>query len=321
MPCFGIARAPVAGTKRKHHCWLVMQVLLLHNPTAGNEDHSKEGLTRLLACQGHTVSYRDIKSDGINPTDASEVDVIAIAGGDGTVGKVLRAFKDVARPFAIIPLGTANNMARSLKIPLAAEAGFGCLDGAEERRIDVGIATGPWGTRLFFEAVGIGALADMVQAGERADFTPEEKQRFGVEAPQRLVRNADPQDWQVRADGQELSGDMILLEVLNMPITGPNLPLGPSGCFDDGKLCLSILRSPGRDSFAHWLASSRERPATGLEKLTAQRVELVWTGKALRIDDDLPEPPGEIAKVVIERAPQKLRLLIPKEDGGVSWRN
>ncbi|MCR8826370.1 diacylglycerol/lipid kinase family protein [Pseudosulfitobacter koreensis] len=294
-----------------------MRVLLLHNPTAGSGDHSRERLTRLLASRGHTVSYRDIKSDGITPKDASEVDLIAIAGGDGTVGKAFRAFIDADRPFAIIPLGTANNVARSLNVPLGAEDGFGWLDGAEECQIDVGVARGPWGTRLFFEAVGIGPLAEMMQAGKAADFNPEEKQHFGAEAPQRLVRDAYPQDWQVRADGQDLSGDMILLEVLNMPITGPNLPLGPSGCFDDGRLCLSILRAPGQESFAHWLAGSRERPATGLERLNAKRVELVWKGEALRIDDDLPEPPDEAAKVVIALAPQKLRVLIPKENGGV----
>ena len=67
-----------------------MRMLLLHNPKAGRENHSREGLMRLFKCHGHTVIYRDIKSDEIEPADAAEVDCVAIAGGDGTVGKVLR---------------------------------------------------------------------------------------------------------------------------------------------------------------------------------------------------------------------------------------
>lgn len=289
-----------------------MRVLLLHNPTAGRADHSQEELTKILVHGGCDVLYRDIKASGFELSEAAEVDFIAIAGGDGTVGKVLRTFADVDRPFAIIPLGTANNVARSLKLPRGAEEMVAYIGAARERRLDVGLVRGPWGLRLFFEAVGIGALAQMVQTGKRAEFDREEKQRFMREGPQRFVREAPPQDWRVRADGQELPGGMILAEVLNMPITGPNLPLGPADCFSDGLLSLAVLRPEGRDSFAAWLAGSRDCPAAGIERMTAKRVELVWSGGALRIDDDLPEAPAEPVKVEIQLAPQKLRMLVPR---------
>ena len=294
-----------------------MRVLLLHNPKAGREDHSREGLMRLFACHGHTIIYRDIKSDEIEPADAAGVDCVAIAGGDGTVGKVLRALIDVDRPFTILPLGTANNMARSLKLPLGAGDTVCCVDEATEKRFDVGIARGPWGERLFFEAVGIGALAEMIQTGNSAKLSPEDKQHFGDHAPHRFVQDAPAQDWQVRVDGEELPGEMIFFEALNMPITGPNLPLGPSGCFDNGLLSLAVLRPDGRDSFLSWLAGSRDRSSTGLERLTAKRVDLVWPRGALRIDDDLPKTPEEPRRVAIELAPQKLRLRVPKTNGDV----
>ena len=115
---------------------------------------------RLFACHGHTVIYRDIKSDEIEPADAAEVDCVAIAGGDGTVGKVLRALIDVDRPFTILPLGTANNMARSLKLPLGAGDTVCCVDEAKEKRLDVGIARGPWVALVFRSCRGRCACRD-----------------------------------------------------------------------------------------------------------------------------------------------------------------
>src|SRR5690606_19966284 len=91
-----------------------MRTLILHNPTAGDRHFRGDTLARIFRDAGHAVTYRDVKADGIDRDAAAEADLIVIAGGDGTVGKAVRAIGDLGRQLVIVPLGTANNIARSL---------------------------------------------------------------------------------------------------------------------------------------------------------------------------------------------------------------
>lgn len=292
-----------------------MRVLLLHNPGAGQGGHSRAGLTRLFAAEGHEVIYRQVKEDGIHPADAEGVDVVAVGGGDGTIGAAVRALPDADRPFIILPLGTANNVARCLGLPARAEDIIRGCAAAPERRIDLGLATGPWGTQLFLEGAGLGALAEMALVGHRVDASREGKRRFGEEAPHRFVREAPPEEWHIRADGRDVPGALLFAEILNMPLVGPGLPIGPPGLPDDGLLHLVLLRPDGREAFARWAEGGRERPAAGLETLAAGRVTLTWTGGALRIDDRFPDVPAGPAEVALKIAPRKLRVLVPQQEG------
>src|SRR5690349_77507 len=99
-----------------------MRVTLLHNQSAGSEDHTAEDLAASIQRAGHNLI-------GIAATlpelelelRRSRPELIAVAGGDGTVGRAACALANFRIPFAILPLGTANNTARTLGI-------FGELD-------------------------------------------------------------------------------------------------------------------------------------------------------------------------------------------------
>src|ERR1700693_2303775 len=92
---------------------------LLHNPTAGNEDHSKEELISLLEENGYECRYSSMKKDWKNLEE--KVDFIVAAGGDGTIRKITkelleRKLSEKIWPIALLPLGTANNVAQTLEI-------------------------------------------------------------------------------------------------------------------------------------------------------------------------------------------------------------
>src|SRR5690606_7135637 len=91
-------------------------------------------------------------------------DLVVAAGGDGTFGRVARRLVGSDRPLAILPLGTANNVARHLGLALDPSRAIAQLASAEERRMDVGVARGSFGTRLFFEGAGLGLLDDDMPA-------------------------------------------------------------------------------------------------------------------------------------------------------------
>ena len=138
-----------------------MRAIVLHNPTAGSGDVAAEDLLAALAAGGIAARYCSTKQGGFKHALRKASDLVVAAGGDGTVLKVIRHLRNRSVPIAILPLGGANNIARSLGItadPLKiARAGWGETNA---RRLDIGTAAGPWRKRLFVESVGIGALAE-----------------------------------------------------------------------------------------------------------------------------------------------------------------
>src|SRR5690606_29487230 len=97
-----------------------MRVLLLHNPKAGATDISADDLQEAFRDAGWEVEY--MSSDGPEFTRrlASDLqddfELVAAAGGDGTLARVICGIAAPAPPLALLPLGTANNIASALGI-------------------------------------------------------------------------------------------------------------------------------------------------------------------------------------------------------------
>src|ERR1051325_5073359 len=92
---------------------------LLHNPTAGNEDHAKKELISLLEKNGYDCRYSSMKKNWKKLDE--DVDFIVSAGGDGTIRKITkelldRKLSEKTWPIGLLPLGTANNIAQTLHI-------------------------------------------------------------------------------------------------------------------------------------------------------------------------------------------------------------
>jgi diacylglycerol kinase (ATP) len=84
-------------------------------------------------------------------------DLLIVGGGDGTIGAAARhlAHRDVA--LGLLPLGTTNNFARTLGIPLDLDAAVAILTGGKVIDVDLGIA----GDLPFANHVGIGMSAEI----------------------------------------------------------------------------------------------------------------------------------------------------------------
>jgi diacylglycerol kinase (ATP) len=148
-----------------------MHALLVHNPTAGTGSHKTAALTALLEEAGYSVTACSTKECHykqalIDRADRhGRHDLILIAGGDGAIGRVVRCLPSFDIPLAILPLGTANNIARSLGIEGDADALLECVRKHLTRSLDVGSIKGPWGRRRFAEGLGVGLLADWMIGG------------------------------------------------------------------------------------------------------------------------------------------------------------
>jgi diacylglycerol kinase (ATP) len=292
-----------------------MRTLLVHNPSAGDGRLEDTTLVRLFEAEGDTVTYRNSSEKPGLREAAEAADLVVVAGGDGDVGGTIRALYPLDRPIAIVPLGTANNIARCLGLPEEpARTAMGCRDWGE-RRLDLGVADGPWGRAIFVESVGAGALAELIAAGDAGDLSFDEEKRFAAEAPAPFLSASETHEWQVELDGSHLPHALLLVEILNTPMVGPNLPIGLTGPNGDGLFAVAILEPEGRDDFTAWLDGPRNPPASGLRIKRGQHVRMLWSGQPLRIDDNFPDYPNSPTTLDIRLDRERLRVMVPREKG------
>jgi diacylglycerol kinase family enzyme len=269
-----------------------MKITLLHNPGAGNGQDVK-AFARLITDAGHDLRYRTSKQDWKRLLQ-EPADLLVAAGGDGTVRKVVLAAADRGLPFAAIPIGTANNIAKTLGLLGDAVEVIESWSASplSEQRFDLGEVEAPWGSERFVEGVGGGLIGDLIGREEEiaADATllGRETDR-ALHLLTELVREAPLLRWEVRADGVDLSGDYFSVEVLNIRFVGPNLPLAPRAFAGDGLLDIVLLGEADREPLLAYLESRLHLAGGELPEFPvrrARRIELVApAGLRLHLDD------------------------------------
>src|SRR6202521_5916084 len=89
---------------------------------------------------------------------------IVVAGGDGTIGWVVRKLVDTKHPVGILSMGTFNNFAKSLKLPTTVDAAIRVVKSGKPHPITLGRLNG----KVFLEAAAIGLFGETIAAGESA---------------------------------------------------------------------------------------------------------------------------------------------------------
>ncbi|MDX9862150.1 MAG: diacylglycerol kinase family lipid kinase [Rhodospirillales bacterium] len=142
------------------------RVLVIFNPTAGRRRRrTLAAVLRHLERAGCQVTVRPTAARGDAETlaraaSAEGWDVVAVAGGDGTINEAVNGLYGHALPLAVIPLGTANVVAAELCMPSDPEAIADVIAEAPIRDIHLGEANG----RLFVMMAGVGFDARVVEA-------------------------------------------------------------------------------------------------------------------------------------------------------------
>ncbi len=148
-------------------------VLLIANPKSRNGSKGAEAEQALrdagLSVQPIAAGSRhDVVA--LIRANAGHIDAVIAAGGDGTVNAVAEGLLETGLPLGILPLGTANDLARTLAIPTDLNAAARVIAAGHETRIDLGTVNG----HPFFNVASIGLSADLAHA-----LTPQRKRRFG----------------------------------------------------------------------------------------------------------------------------------------------
>lgn len=290
-----------------------MKTLLLHNPTAGDSGTAAEKLMAALHDAGFSPLYCSAKSKERDRLLGKKWDLIFVAGGDGTVAKIARALKDRKKPIAILPTGTANNIARSLGIVGEVEQLLPRLSLAHTRPLDLAVASGPWGKQIFLEAVGLGAIAKAIS--QKSPRPPKPlRLNAGREELQEFVREAEAERLEIDIDGDTFAGEFLMVEILNLNFTGPGLQLAYSALPDDQMLDVVFLFESDRAKMLEWLDHHPDETPPPVAVRRGRKARLTWYGGYLRIDSDIYLPPEKPSKVRVGLRKHRLNILVPASE-------
>lgn len=270
-----------------------MRITLIHNPGAGRQARDgKARLLKLLEDEGHEVRYQSADDEDWEDALGDEADLVAVAGGDGTVGRVATRMLERGIPVAPLPSGTANNISRSLGlIERPFEELVRAWPKARRVKLDVAVAEGPWGRRSLVEGLGAGLFARLL-AGPSPTRKPVKPKKKVDNALQRLKVRAQrmkPIELKAALDGKDISGAYLLLEAVSIPYVGSNLFLAPDSMPGDGQLDVVLVGEGERERLVHYLDTwqeNRKRLAV-LPSHKGEHLTLEWTGFEIHLDDKL----------------------------------
>ena len=260
---------------------------LLINPRAGSESPTADELAQAARERG--VEAR-VLGEGDEPAElarAAEADVLAAAGGDGTVATVAAVAVERDLPFVVVPFGTRNHFARDLGLdrddPLGALDAF---DG-EERRVDSGRA----GERRFVNNVSLGLYAALVH--RREHHRRRRQALAGLRALWLALRHR-PAVW-ATVDGRPMRARVLL--AANNAYELSLFSVGARERLDEGRLHLYAARGLLPRTWDERSAGSFRIEAPGPLRAAVDGEPVVL------------EPPLELA---IERG--ALRVLLPRRE-------
>jgi diacylglycerol kinase family enzyme len=294
-----------------------MQTLLVHNKSAGAGHLTPAELTTALEAGGLTVRHCAPQDADLDQCLAAPSEMVVLAGGDGTVARILAKLPFQKRAVAIVPLGTANNIAQSLGILDPAQPGSGneivtAWRHADRRGLDIGRVTGPWGDTRFVEAVGIGPLAKTILQFKTEGVSAADSIRLGREAFRHALAHAAPLRSTVTLDGVPVPAPLLLAEAMNIQHAGSRLRLAPAAETDDGYFDVATISPEQRDDMVAWIDGG----CSGAPPLTITRARLIeidWRGDPLRIDDFGPETPTHEGRVSVDFLAERLEILVPSQ--------
>jgi diacylglycerol kinase (ATP) len=156
----------------------IARVLLIVNPASRRGARVRGRALKAFADAGVSCDAMDTEAPGhaavLAKTHASKYDAVFPLGGDGTLMEVLSALADVGPPVGVLAGGTANVVARTLRIPLNPARAIPLLLAGEEAKLDLGrLGDG----RRFAIGVGVGLDATMMR-----EAPARLKKRFGFMA-------------------------------------------------------------------------------------------------------------------------------------------
>ena len=297
------------------------RTLIVINPTAGQEDPAR--LRRLI---GGAFAARRAPFDLVETTHAGHaIDLardaatlgyraVCVVGGDGTLAEAATGLAGTDPPLALIPRGTANQVAHNLRIPTNLEEAVEVAVHGEAAPVDLGRI----GDRVFALVAGAGFDAAVMASATRGL-----KERWGfaayVFAAVKEALAARPVDFTITADGETIEVQAVSVMLANvgelfaqfLPFAVPLAPK-PRSSWQDGLFDVVVLAPRNLIDVGNviWKAMGRNFQGDDQRLLHFQAREVTIDADppiAVQIDGD-PAGVTPVSATAVERG---VRIIAP----------
>jgi YegS/Rv2252/BmrU family lipid kinase len=292
----------------------VKQVVVVFNPISGRgrSAAAAEIAAAAFSAAGLLVEVRPTTRAGDARRFASEcgemVDAVASVGGDGTLNEVISGLRRPI-PVALIPVGTANVVAREYGIPFAPRRAAELLFGGRTRPIDVARI----GDGRFLAMAGVGFDGEIVKAIAAARKGPISQLTY-VAPSIRALAGFRPRALRIEVDGETLPGDYYGVIVANTRCYGGHFAVAPDARPDDGLLHYSAWTRPSKWELLRYATAALLRRKSSAARYGAGRrfriVAVDGGPVAAQADGD----PAGATPVEIDLPGANARLFVPAGD-------
>ncbi len=306
---------------------------LIYNPIAGRRPRRRERqieqAAAALRAGGLAVEVARTSGPGTaqglaRAAVAGGKDLVIVCGGDGTVNEVINGVAPGKITLAILPGGTANIVARELRLPQDPVRAARQLPQWSARRIALGLATcsiGPSAPgsevvrRYFLSVAGIGFDAYIVHRLSLAFKMSFGVVAYGWEALRQVMRYSFP-PFVCRVDGRELCGTFAVIHRTRRYAGW--LHLAPSANLFEARVSLCLFKGRHRARYFFYAAAAAVR-----QHLRLRDVELIQGREVVCATAESGQPiyfelDGEFAgklPTTFEVVPDALTLLVPEGRG------
>lgn len=267
-----------------------------------------EGMRRL----GIDPMFRECSSrEELSPLivkEGARADMVVIGGGDGTLNAAAAGLAELKLPFGILPLGTANDLARTLGIPPDLESALDIIAGGRIRSIDIGIVNDV----MYFNVASVGLSAELAEK-----LTAETKRRFGrlgyAIAAFRVLAGARPFRADIISDGERVRSLTLQIAVGNGRYYGGGNVIEKDADIDDESLrlySLEFVKAWRMVMMLHSFRSGEHGALDEVRTLRANRFE-VRTRRTRPVNAD-----GELVTqtpAVFTVSPKAVDVFVPPE--------
>lgn len=237
---------------------------------------------------------------------ADSIDLVIVGGGDGTLNSVVNSLVEHHLPLGILPLGTANDLARTLNIPTAIADACQIIAQGHRKAIDLGQVNGHY----FFNVASLGISVEITQK-----LTRGAKRRWGILAyaltALQVLTQMRPFHATIQANGQSVTVKTIQVAVGNGRYYGGGMAIAADATIDDRRLDLYSLE------LRHWwqifhllfhLPQGQQKLLPWVRTLQAENLEIV-TRRSRKINTDgeiITQTPAHFSLL-----PQALEVFVP----------
>ncbi|HEX8313096.1 MAG TPA: diacylglycerol kinase family protein [Chthoniobacteraceae bacterium] len=310
-----------------------MHAFLIINPVSGDDEPNADKVPQIKRALAEAHPQLEViyttpeRSAGTIAREAvaAGAEVVLVGGGDGTVSQVARELVKTRATLGVLPIGTFNNIARSLGLTADLDVACKVVARGHTREIDIGLANGE---TCFFEAAGVGLDATLFPIGEeikggrwsRIFSALRLTLLYRVQPIQmtfdRTVGEAMPAGAKFRLpprarQQRSLRRNAILVVVANGPYYGGGFTIAPAARLGDGRLTLSVYRHFSKFELArHFWSISRGQYCYSPKIETYHAAEV-------RLESIVPlpvhvdgQPYGKLP-VTLSTVPKALRVFTP----------